>query len=148
MPQALSAVNIHTVFSIKNRVPYLVDRSLRVELHRVLGGISRKLRCPVLTVGGVADHVHILSILSRTITQADYVKELKRASSIWIKPKVKEFAWQGGYGIFSVGHSQIPIVKGYILSQEAHHQTGTFQEEFLALLHAHDVEWDERYIWD
>lgn len=148
MSQALSAVNIHAVFSTKGRAPFLADREIRHEMHKVLGGISRKLDCPTVIVGGVEDHVHLLAALSRTITQAEYIKEVKRASSLWIKPRVPEFAWQGGYGIFAVGQSQIPSVKEYIANQEVHHQTGTFQEEFRALLLAHNLEWDERYLWD
>lgn len=99
-------------------------------------------------VGGVADHIHILATLSRTTTQSDWIKEIKRSSSIWLKPKCSGFAWQGGYGIFSVGASQIPTVKDYIANQEEHHRKGSFKEEFLALLQAHGIEWDERYIWD
>lgn len=139
---------MHAVFSTKNRSAFLSCRELRAELHAYLGGISRNLGCPILAVGGVEDHVHLLATMSRTITQADWIKELKRSSSVWLKPKLPEFAWQGGYGLFSVGASQIPSVKDYIANQEQHHRQGSFQEEFLALLEAHGVEWDERYIWD
>lgn len=148
MSQALSAVHIHAIFSTKNRQPYLVDSVVRSEVHAYLGGISRNLGCHVIAVGGVADHVHILSTLSRTITQADLIKELKRSSSVWLKLRIPEFSWQGGYGVFSVGASQIESVKKYISNQEEHHRQGSFQEEFLALLEAHGVEWDEKYVWD
>lgn len=76
------------------------------------------------------------------MTQAEWIKELKRVSSLWMKENQPAFAWQGGYGVFSVGASQIPSVKEYIANQEEHHRKGSFQDEFLALLKAHDLEWD------
>ena len=128
--------------------PFLKDPNIRLEMHNYLGGISRTLGCPPLIVGGVEDHIHILATMSRTVSQADWIKELKRASNIWIKPRCPEFRWQGGYGIFSVGASQIPTVRDYIANQEEHHRKGSFQDEYLALLKAHGIEWDDRYVWD
>ncbi len=148
MSQALSAVHLHAVFSTKNRQPFLADIDLRTEMHSYLGGISRGLGCRPTIVGGVEDHVHILAALSRTTSQAEWIKELKRSSSLWIKPRKPEFGWQGGYGIFSVGQSQIATVKEYIANQAEHHRKGSFQDEFLALLRAHGLEWDERCIWE
>lgn len=113
-----------------------------------LAGISKNLGCLPLIVGGVEDHVHILASLSRTVTQADWIKELKQASSAWMKSKVPEFAWQSGYGVFSVGQRQIETVRAYIANQEEHHRKGGFQDEYRALLEAHGLEWDERYLWD
>ena len=103
MPQSLSAVYLHLVFSTKERRAFLKDQVLRSECHAYLGGISKKLECPLILAGGVEDHVHLLARQSRSITQADWVKELKRASSLWIKerdPAAREFAWQAGYGVF------------------------------------------------
>lgn len=148
MPQALSALHLHAIFSTKDRAPYLSDHALRVDTHNYIGGISRNLGCPTIAVGGVEDHVHILATLSRTVTQADWIKEIKRSTNLWLKPYCPDFAWQGGYGIFSVGSSQLGAVKEYIATQEEHHRKGSFKEEFLALLQAHGIEWDERYIWD
>ena len=99
MAQSLSAVYLHVVFSTKSRVPYLADKELRADLHGYLSGISRKLDCPTILTGGVADHVHLLARHARTISQADWIKELKRASSLWIKtnhPGLRDFAWQSG----------------------------------------------------
>ena len=97
------------------------------------------------------DHGHILARQSRTISLADWVKELKRASSLWIKdrtPALEMFHWQAGYGAFSVSQSQSPVVEGYIRRQEEHHRTMTFQEELRGLLTKHGIEYDERYVWD
>lgn len=95
--------------------------------------------------------MHILSTLSRTCEAAELVKELKRGSSLWIKskgPDLQQFAWQHGYGIFSVGYSQIEDVKKYIGGQEEHHRKVSFQDEFRQFLRRYDVEFDERYVWD
>ena len=151
MPQSLSSVYLHLVFSTKNRQPFLRDANLRQEMHAYLGGISKTLECPPLIVGGVEDHVHLLGRMSRTITQADWVKELKRVSSIWIKqrdPNSSEFAWQGGYGAFSVSTSALDRTSEYIANQEQHHQKQSFQDEYRAILRKHGMEWDERYVWE
>ncbi len=97
------------------------------------------------------DHVHILAHHARTITQADWVKELKRVSSLWIKqrdPSLRDFAWQSGYGIFSVSASNLEAVKHYIANQEEHHRKTTFQDEYRAFLKRHAIPWDEKYVWD
>jgi putative transposase len=129
----------------------LHDRALRNEMHAYLGGILSNLDCQPIIVGGVEDHVHVLSALSRTSSPADMVKEIKRGSSLWIKSKsseLAEFSWQNGYGMFSIGSSQIPVVKEYIATQEDHHQRISFQDEFRTLLRRYDIEFDERYVWD
>jgi len=152
MPQSLSAVYLHGVFSTKERRLFLRDVATRTELHAYLGGASRQLDCPPLIVGGVEDHVHILARFGRTITQADWIKEIKRVSSGWLKERdpasCRDFAWQAGYGVFSVSASRLDAVREYIVTQEEHHRKSTFQDEFRALLRKHGVEWDERYVWD
>ena len=151
MPQSLSAVYVHLVFSTKERRPFLRDRGLREELHRMVGGISKRLECAPLQVGGVEDHIHVLARLGRTIAQADWVKELKRVSSSWLKdtaPRHADFAWQSGYAAFSVSVSNLERVTEYIRNQEAHHRRIGFQDELRALLRRHRLEWDERYLWD
>lgn len=151
MPQSLSAVYLHLIFSTKNREPWLADSALRMETHAFLGGVSKQLDCPPVIVGGVADHVHLLARIGRGITQSDWVKELKRVSSRWLKERdarMAGFAWQGGYGVFSVSPSALEDVEAYIRKQEAHHRKVTFQDEFRKFLHKHRVEWDERYVWD
>jgi len=150
MPQSLSAVYIHAVFSTKERRPFLSDRELRLSLHGYLGEISKRLECAPLRVGGVADHVHILARLGRTVTQADWIKELKRASTLWLKtqPSVSEFSWQSGYGCFSVSVSNIDTVTAYIHNQEEHHKKQSFQDELRTLLRKHGETWDEKYLWE
>ena len=150
MPQSLSAVYIHLVFSTKHRHPFLGDEDLRNDLHSFLGGTSKTLDCPPLQVGGVEDHVHLLARFGRTITQAEWVKELKRVSSLWLKEEggLVDFAWQGGYADFSVSQSNLEQVKRYIATQREHHRKLSFQDEVRGLLTKHKLDWDERYIWD
>jgi putative transposase len=151
MPQSLAKIIIHTVFSTKDRHPFLRDKTLREELHHYLGGILINHDCQPLMVGGVEDHVHILSTLSRTGEAAEMIKEVKRGSSLWLKtkgPGLENFAWQNGYGIFSIGFSQIPSARDYIAGQEEHHKKVSFQDEFRKLLKSYEIEFDERYVWD
>jgi putative transposase len=151
VPQSLSAIYVHLVFSTKDRRPFLRDKPTREALHAYLGSVSKQIDCPPLLVGGVEDHVHILARLGRTITQADWVKELKRVSNIWLKERGMEyadFAWQGGYAIFSVSASNMEKVEEYIANQEEHHRKIGFQDELRALLRKHQIEWDEKYVWD
>jgi REP element-mobilizing transposase RayT len=151
MPQSLSAVYIHLTFSTKDRRPWLRDKTTRDELHAYLGGVSKTLECPPLMIGGVEDHVHLLCRFSRTITQAEWVKELKRVSNLWLQEQGRNYAdfeWQGGYADFSVSQSNLEQVKQYIAGQEEHHRNMTFPDELRALLRKHDIVFDERYLWD
>lgn len=150
VPQSLSAVYIHLVFSTKHRYPFLRDSELRKDLHAYLGSSSKNLECPPLLVSGVEDHVHLLARFDRTITQAEWVKELKRVSSLWLKAQagLRQFSWQGRYADFSVSQSNVDQVKKYIANQERHHRKVTFQDEVRGLLTKHRIEGDERYIWD
>ena len=150
MPQSLSAVYIHLVFSTKNREPFLSDKLVRIALHAQIGGISKTLGCAPIRAGGVEDHVHLLARFGRTITQAEWVKELKRVSNLWLKKRhgLSIFECQGGYADFSVSESNLEQVKRYIANQEQHHRKISFQDELRALLQRHRIEWDERYVWD
>jgi REP-associated tyrosine transposase len=151
MPQSLAKILVHTIFSTKERRPFLQDPTLREELHRYVGGILKGLGCQPIIVGGVADHVHLLASLSRTCQAAEMVKETKRSSSLWVKEReglVRDFAWQNGYGMFSIGFSQTEEVRRYIAGQEEHHRAVSFQDEFRRFLRRYEVEYDERYVWD
>lgn len=151
MPQSLAKVLVHIVFSTKHRYPFLADMTIRSEMHAYLGGICNNLECTVLIVGGVADHVHILCVLSRNITIAKLVGEIKRSSSKWIKTKGRmlgKYAWQNGYGAFSVGQSEVERVRKYISMQEEHHRKRTFQDEYRLFLTKYEVQYNERYVWD
>ena len=150
MPQSLSAVYLHVVFSTKERRPFLRDETVRTSLHAYLGGISKQLGCAPIIAGGVEDHVHLLARFGRTITQAEWVKELKRVSNLWLKKEheIRLFEWQGGYACFSVSESNLEQVKKYIANQAEHHKKINFQDELRLLLKRHRVEWDERYVWE
>jgi REP element-mobilizing transposase RayT len=151
MSQSLAQIYLHIAFSTKERRPFLQDRTIREEAYKYLGGTCKKLGCPVLRVGGVADHVHILCRLGRTMSPAGLIKELKRVSSKWLKTRardLRDFYWQDGYGAFSVSPSHVEALRDYIANQEEHHRTVTFQEEFRRLLTKYGLEWDERYVWD
>lgn len=151
MPQSLSNVLVHIVFSTKERHPFLRNAALRVAMHRYLAAVSAQLRCPVIAVGGVEDHVHLLARQARTMALAEWVKELKRTSSLWVKDAPREsriFQWQAGYAAFSVGQSQSAKVERYIAQQEEHHRSVSFQDEFRTLLNRHEIAYDERYVWD
>jgi len=148
MPQSLSAVYVHGVFSTKSRSPFLADEALRKDIHAYIAGVTKRLDCPALEVGGVADHVHLLVRLSRTITIADWMKETKRVSSSFVKETNVDFAWQAGYGAFSVSATDFDKIIHYIRSQDVHHRTVSFQDEFRQLLREHGMEWDEKYVWD
>lgn len=151
MSQSLTNLLTHLVFSTAARSPFLRDAKLRAELHVYLGGVIKRHGGNPIIAGGVADHVHLLYAQPRTMTVPDMVRDLKRSSSLWIKerePSLRDFAWQGGYGAFSVGQTEIDVVRNYIKAQEEHHKTRTFQEEYVAFLHKYKITYDERFLWD
>jgi len=151
MSQSLSAVYIHLVFSTKDRRPFFRDELHRQSLHAQLGAISKTLECLPVIIGGTEDHVHLLCRFARTITQAEWVKELKRVSNGWLKKKdpiYANFEWQGGYADFSVSQSNLDQVRKYITNQEEHHRKVDFQDELRTFLRKHSMDWDERYVWD
>jgi len=150
MPQSLSKVCVHIVFSTKNRYPF-IDNEIEQELWAYLGGICKALACNPIRVGGYSDHVHICCLLSRKITQVKLLEEIKKESSKWIKTKGRQyekFYWQDGYGIFSVNSSEIERVVEYIKNQREHHEKRIFKDELIAFLKKYNAEYDERYLWD
>jgi len=150
MPQSLSRVLVHVVFSTKNRTPSL-SPEIRRELHPYLAAILNDHGSPSLQVGGVEDHVHLLCVLSRTLSLAQLVEAVKTGSSKWIKTKGlawRDFHWQAGYGAFSVSQSHADRVVRYIQNQADHHRRTTFQDEFREILQRYGVAFDERYVWD
>lgn len=124
---------IHLVFSTKNRRD-LIPNELRLALWKYLAGIGRNLKIPVLAVGGTANHVHVLIALPPDVSAAKAVQVLKANSSRWIGEHQIDFAWQEGYGAFSVSASHLPVVVKYIQNQPQHHAKRSFEEEFLAML--------------
>lgn len=150
MPQSLSRILVHLIFSTKNRDPVLTPE-IRAELHPYLAVVLREDGCPALQVGGVEDHVHALFGLSRTRTVAQVVETVKTSSSKWLKTKGTAFAsfhWQTGYGAFSVSQSNAGAVVRYIQNQAEHHQKVTFQEEYRRFLKRYQIAYDESYVWD
>ena len=152
MPQSLAKVVVHLVFSTKNRTPWLQGQELRQEFFAYMATILRNnVDSPAILINGVEDHVHVLGLLSRKFAIMDVVQEAKTETSKWLKkqsPALSTFAWQAGYGIFSVSESNIPAVKSYIENQEDHHRRMSFQDEFRELCKRHGIEWNERYVWD
>lgn len=150
MPQSLSSILIHLVYSTKNREP-LIEAHLESELYAYQATVFRELDCPSLAINGTSDHVHALFRLSRKAALCDVVEEVKKRSSKWIKTKsecLAHFQWQAGYGAFSIGESGVTNLKRYIARQKEHHRSKTFQEEFRTILEKYSVEYDERYVWD
>jgi putative transposase len=139
----------HCVFSTKERRP-LITPELRDRLWPFLGGIARQNKMKAVEIGGVEDHVHILLSLPATIPISKAMQLIKGGSSKWVHetfPDQRLFAWQEEYGAFSVSVSQLVKTVAYIRSQPEHHRKMTFQEEILALLKKHEIEYDERYLW-
>jgi REP element-mobilizing transposase RayT len=139
----------HCVFSTRDRRPF-IKPELRERLWPFLGGIARQNKMKAIEIGGVEDHVHILLSLPSTMAISKAVQLIKGGSSKWVHetfPEHRLFAWQEEYGAFSVSVSQLDKTSEYIKGQEAHHRTMTFQEEFLALLKKHRIEYDGRYLW-
>ena len=151
MPQSHSNVILHLVFSAKNRDPFL-DHGIRERMHGYLATLCRDLDSTCYKVGGVADHVHIVTSLPRTLSQSQLLEDIKKKSSGWIKKidptRYEKFSWQRGYGAFSVSPSNREEVVAYAANQEEHHRKLTFQDEYRKLLEKHQIAWDERYVWD
>jgi putative transposase len=150
MAQSLSKVYVHIAFSTKNRQSLIID-GIKTSLFEYIGGICKGMECYPIIVGGSSDHIHVLCLLSRKVTQMKLLEEIKKQSSKWIKTKGSEFSdfyWQNGYGIFSVNPSEIDVVVKYISNQEEHHKKTTFQDEFRAFLKKYNMDFDERYLWD
>lgn len=137
----------HIVYATKARAPFIV-KPFRERFHAHLGGIVKGLDAIPIEINGVGDHVHLLVRLKPVISVSDFLCKLKSNSSSWAKKQLRgRFAWQQRYGAFTVSESQVPVVRRYIQKQEQHHQKMTFEEEFTALLRAHHVDFDEKYLW-
>ncbi len=139
---------LHFIFSTQGRRP-LINAEFRGDLFAYLGGIVREMNGTALIVNGTADHVHMLLRIRPVHSSAEIVRVVKANSSKWVREKwSREFAWQTGYGVFSVSESNVVAVTKYIAGQEEHHKKHSFQEEYVAFLKKNHVEYDEKYIWD
>lgn len=149
MPQSLSQIYIHLVFSTKIRQPFISDE-IGPELYAYMAKVLYdECKSPAKIIGGMEDHAHILLNLSRTWTMAKVVESVKTSSSKWMKTKgVRLFSWQSGYSAFSVSQSNVDAVVRYIRNQKEHHRKSAFQDELRGLLNKHRIDYDERYVWD
>jgi putative transposase len=148
MPQSLANILVHLIFSTKERRP-LIEENVRAGLHGYMAGILKEIESPALIINSVPDHVHILCVLSKNLAVCKLVEEVKKSSSKWMKTQgVPMFAWQNGYGVFSVSQSNADSVRRYIENQAEHHRKVSFQDELRAFLDKHRVPYDERYVWD
>jgi len=150
MPHTYTNVLVHIIFSTKERRPYIgVD--LRARLFAYMGGILRDVGASPLIVNGMDDHAHQLAGIPATRSVAEVVRIVKANSSKWIHqefPNQSAFAWQSGYGAFSVSQSNVDSVREYIATQDEHHRRMSFQDEYVAFLKRHGIAYDERYVWE
>lgn len=145
-----TSLHYHFTFSTKNRQPWIVSE-IEERVWAYLGGILKKNNLKPIRIGGIDDHVHLLLGAPPTIAPAKIAQLIKGGSSAWIHeefPDLAAFAWQDGYGAFTVSKSAVPDVSAYIENQREHHRVRTYQEEYRALLDRHGIEYDERYLWD
>ena len=148
MAHTAANVIVHLIFSTKGRRP-LITTDLRPNLFAYLGGIVREMKGVAIAVNGTADHVHMLLRIRPAQAPAEVTRIAKANSSRWVREKGnKDFAWQTGYGVFSVSESSVAAVSKYIAAQEEHHRKQSFQEEYVAFLKKNKIAYDERYIWD
>ena len=148
MPQSLSKVYLHCVFSTKNRIP-LITNEIRPDLHAYIIGTLSNIGSYVNEIYANPEHIHILCTLPRTITIADLISITKTSSSKWLKKKgIKKFGWQDGYGTFSVSASKIQVVQRYLLNQPQHHKSISFKDELRRFFREYDIDYDEKYVWD
>ena len=149
MSHTYASLHYHIVFSTKNRLP-LINQSISPRLFDYIGGIIRNEGGVLHAAGGTADHVHLSSGLRQDKAVCDVIRDIKANSTRWIHdtfPELSTFAWQEGYGAFSLSFTGLDKVKAYIANQETHHRTITFKEEFIDFLERHHIQYDERYIW-
>jgi len=150
MAQSLSKLYVHIIYHIKNNSQVIIRKQEKEKLYAYMGSIINDNESIPIKINGVEDHVHILCVMSKNIALAKLVEEIKRHSSRWIKtidPYYTQFAWQGGYGGFSVSPSLHDKTKRYIENQEEHHKKMSFKEEYLLFLKEYGIEYDEKYLW-
>ena len=149
MGSTLTNLIYHTIFSTKNREPMIIPE-IRLDLHRYLGGILKREGGILLQIGGMADHIHMVFKLKPVHTLSAMMQKVKGSSSKWINEQNRladKFAWQDGYGAFTVSESQLEAVIHYVRDQEKHHKHRSFKDELIRMLEHHRVEYDEQYLW-
>jgi len=149
MSQSLSQIYIHTVFHVKNNRIKIQEEDDQA-LYAYMGSIIKETQSIPIIINGVADHVHILCMLSKNIAVSKFLEEVKKHSSRWIKTRGTHyinFHWQGGYGAFSVSKSLLAKKKAYIQGQKEHHKKEDFKTEYKRLLDEYGIDYDEDYLW-
>ena len=150
MGRTYTSLTYHLIFSTKYRRK-IIRTEFREQLYQYIGGIIREKDGVLLEIGGVEDHVHIMVGFAATISVSDMLRFIKSNSSGWVNETIKpmdKFAWQPGYGAFTVSHSQKPTVRSYIQTQEQHHQKKSFEDEFIQILVAHGIEYDPKFVFE
>jgi REP element-mobilizing transposase RayT len=149
MPHTYCSALFHCVFSTKERRK-IISPSLQLRLGAYISSLAREHGMKALAVGGMDDHVHLLLSLPSAMPIANAMREIKSGSSYWMRKTCDQpdFAWQEGYGAFSIGRNQVGSTLTYIAEQNEHHKKRDFRAEFLAFLKKHEIEYDPRYIWD
>jgi REP element-mobilizing transposase RayT len=151
MAQSLVEIYVHIIFSTKDRRAFLADVQVRKDVHAYLASVFNHHDCPAVEVGGVEDHVHIVCRLGKLASISDIVRDVKRASSIRLKNReiaLPSFAWQAGYGAFSLSATHVDAARDYVRNQEEHHKTETFQDEFRRICKIYGAALHERYVWE
>ncbi|MEO7310243.1 MAG: IS200/IS605 family transposase [Chitinophagaceae bacterium] len=150
MPQSLAYNYLHFITSTKHRQPF-IQPDIQEKLYGYMSGICKNIESPVIQIGGMDDNIHLLTILSKKIMLIDFVEQVKKDSSKWMKlqgSQYSKFYWQGGYGMFSVNPREIDVVANYIRTQKEQHQKMKFQAEYREFLKRYQIPYDERYVWD
>ncbi len=150
MPQSLAKLYVHLVLSTNNRERVLADED-RGDLHAYMGGILKGMDCMPIEINSEPDHVHVMFMLGRTVAVGEVVGGLKKSATDWLRarsPQYAGFHWQSGYGVFSVSQSAVETVRKYIRNQHQHHRGKSFMDEYRAMLEKHEIEFDERYVWE
>jgi putative transposase len=154
MSQSSSQQLTHIIFSTKDRYPFLKNPIVLEKTHAYLQGICKNHRCLPVAIGGMEDHVHLFINLDKKISLSNFIEEVKKSSSRWIKTlqsldgDLVKFYWQRGYGAFSVSQSNLHIVKLYIENQKNHHQKINYQDELRGFLNKCGIQYNEAYLWD
>ena len=150
MANTYSSVFYHIVFSTKHRQDF-INEGIENRVWAYIGGVARKHKLTALQVGGIENHIHTLILSAPILSPSKIAQYLKGDSSKWIHrefPNLRIFAWQDGFGVFSVSKSNVPKVIEYIKNQRQHHQAESFEDEYVKLMKLHGVEYDERYLFD
>jgi putative transposase len=150
MPQSHSYILVHVIFSTRYRRS-LLNKNIREQLFPYIAETTKNIKCSPVIVGGIEDHIHILLFLGREAPLAATVGKIKSNSSRWLKTQSKElydFQWQRGYSAFSVSKSRLGQLKKYIAGQEEHHKKMSFKDELRKILDKHEIDYDEKYLWD